>query len=63
MGMTSVRVPDEMLSRLKSAAARLRHSKGWIINDACGPDPSRQIVEMRPTAAGRLVPRVVVGLG
>ena len=34
MGMTSVRVPDEMLSRLESAAARLRRSKGWIINDA-----------------------------
>jgi DNA phosphorothioation-associated putative methyltransferase len=28
-----------------------------------GPDHSRQIVEMRPTAAGRLVPRVVAGLG
>jgi len=34
MGMTSVRVPDEMLSRLESAAARLRRSKGRIINDA-----------------------------
>jgi len=34
MGMTSVPVPDEMLSRLESAAARLRRSKGWMINDA-----------------------------
>jgi predicted transcriptional regulator len=34
MGMTSVRVPDDMLSRLESTAARLRRSKGWIINDA-----------------------------
>ena len=34
MGMTSVRVPDEMLSRLESAAARLRRSNGSIINDA-----------------------------
>ena len=34
MGMTSVRVPDDMLSRLESTAARLRRTKGWIINDA-----------------------------
>jgi predicted transcriptional regulator len=34
MGMTSVRVPDDVLSRLESTAARLRRSKGWIINDA-----------------------------
>lgn len=34
MGMTSVRVPDDMLSRLESTATRLRRSKGWIINDA-----------------------------
>jgi predicted transcriptional regulator len=34
MGMTSVRVPDDMLSRLESTAVRLRRSKGWIINDA-----------------------------
>ena len=34
MRRTSVRVPDDLLSRLESAAARLRRSKGWIINDA-----------------------------
>ncbi len=34
MGMTSVRVPDDIMSRLESTAARLRRSKGWIINDA-----------------------------
>lgn len=33
------------------------------IHVSYGPDHSRQIVEMRPTAAGRLVPRVVAGLG
>jgi len=32
------------------------------IHVSYGPDRSRQIVEMRRTAAGRLVPRVVVGL-
>lgn len=33
------------------------------IHVSYGPDHSRQIVEMRPTAAGRLVPQVVAGLG
>jgi predicted transcriptional regulator len=34
MGMTSVRMPDDLLRRLDSTATRLRRSKGWIINDA-----------------------------
>lgn len=34
MGMTSVRMPDELLSQLNQAAVKLRRSKGWIINDA-----------------------------
>ena len=34
MGMTSVRMPDELLERLEATAAKLRRSKGWIINDA-----------------------------
>ena len=34
MGMTSVRMPDDILQRLDATAARLRRSKGWIINDA-----------------------------
>ncbi|VAW71929.1 hypothetical protein MNBD_GAMMA12-2959 [hydrothermal vent metagenome] len=34
MGMTSVRMPDELLSQLEEAAEKLRRSKGWIINDA-----------------------------
>ena len=34
MGMTSVRMPDELLSQLEQAAEKLRRSKGWIINDA-----------------------------
>lgn len=34
MGMTSVRMPDDLLQRLDSMATRLRRSKGWIINDA-----------------------------
>ncbi len=34
MGMTSVRMPDELLSKLDQAAEKLRRSKGWIINDA-----------------------------
>jgi predicted transcriptional regulator len=34
MGMTSVRMPDDLLQQLDSTATRLRRSKGWIINDA-----------------------------
>ncbi len=34
MGMTSVRMPDDLLENLEATAARLRRSKGWIINDA-----------------------------
>ncbi len=34
MGMTSVRMPDELLARLEATAEKLRRSKGWIINDA-----------------------------
>ncbi|MBT3203742.1 MAG: ribbon-helix-helix protein, CopG family [Gammaproteobacteria bacterium] len=34
MGMTSVRMPDELMSQLEQAAEKLRRSKGWIINDA-----------------------------
>ena len=34
MGMTSVRMPDELMERLEQAAARLRRSKSWVIKDA-----------------------------
>lgn len=34
MGMTSVRMPDELLDQLEKTAEKLRRSKGWIINDA-----------------------------
>ena len=34
MGMTSVRMPDELLSKLEQTAEKIRRSKGWIINDA-----------------------------
>ena len=34
MGMTSVRMPDELLEQLQETAEKLRRSKGWIINDA-----------------------------
>ena len=34
MGMTSVRMPDELLNRLENAAEKLRRSKSWIIKDA-----------------------------
>ena len=34
MGMTRVRMPDDLLEHLEATAVRLRRSKGWIINDA-----------------------------
>lgn len=34
MAITSIRMPDELMSRLEKAAAHLRRSKGWLINDA-----------------------------
>jgi predicted transcriptional regulator len=42
MGMTSVRVPDDMMKRLESAATRLRRSKGWVIKDALREYLSRE---------------------
>lgn len=34
MGMTSIRMPDDLMQRLDVASERLRRAKGWIINDA-----------------------------
>ncbi len=34
MGMTTVRMPDDLMQRLDAASERLRRAKGWIINDA-----------------------------
>lgn len=34
MGMTSVRLPDEIQDKLEQTAERLQRSKGWIINEA-----------------------------
>ena len=34
MAMTSVRMSDELMGRLETAAEKLRRSKGWLINDA-----------------------------
>jgi predicted transcriptional regulator len=49
MGMTSVRMPDDLIQRLDAAAARLRRSKGWIINDAV-----REYLEREDTRLRRL---------
>lgn len=42
MGMTSVRMPDELLDQLEQTAVKLRRSKGWIINDAVREYLSRE---------------------
>jgi predicted transcriptional regulator len=34
MGMTSVRMPDDLMSQLEETAEKLQRSKGWVINDA-----------------------------
>ncbi len=34
MGMTSVRMPDELMERLELVADDMRRSKGWVIKDA-----------------------------
>ena len=34
MGMTSVRIPDELLEKLSQTAIRRKRSKSWLINDA-----------------------------
>jgi len=34
MGMTSVRMPDDLMSQLEETAKKLQRSKGWVINDA-----------------------------
>lgn len=34
MGMTSVRMPDELLNQLNLVSKKLKRSKGCIINDA-----------------------------
>lgn len=47
MGMTSGRMPDELLQRLDVTAARLRRSKGWIINDAVREYLEREEIQQR----------------
>ena len=47
MGMTSVRMPDDLLQRLDSTATRLRRSKGWIINDAVREYLAREDLRQR----------------
>jgi len=34
MGVTSVRLTDELQERLEETAERLRRSKGWVISEA-----------------------------
>lgn len=47
MGMTSVRMPDDLLQRLDATATRLRRSKGWIINDAVREYLAREDLRQR----------------
>jgi predicted transcriptional regulator len=47
MGMTSVRMPDDLMERLDATAARLRRSKGWVINDAVREYLEREELQQR----------------
>ncbi len=47
MGMTSVRMPDDLMQQLDATAVRLRRSKGWIINDAVREYLEREDVRRR----------------
>jgi predicted transcriptional regulator len=49
VGMTSVRMPDDLMDRLATTAARLRRSKGWVIKDAV-----REYLEREDLRAQRL---------
>ena len=49
MAMTSVRMPDELMSRLEKTSEDLRRSKGWLINDAV-----REYLEKQELKAKRL---------
>lgn len=67
MGMTSVRMPDDLLSQLDQAAKLLRRSKGWIINDAVKEylareeRKARMLEETREALADIKAGRVVEG--
>ena len=56
MGMTSVRMPDDLTQRLDATAARLRRSKGWIINDAVREYLEREDLRQRRDEETREAP-------
>ena len=47
MGMTSVRMPDELMNRLERTAEQLRRSKGWVIKDAVEAYVAREELKLR----------------
>lgn len=49
MGVTSVRLPDDLQAQLEETADRLRRSKGWIICEALS-----EFVEKEERAVARL---------
>lgn len=49
MGVTSVRLSDELQARLEETAERLRRTKGWVISEALA-----EFVEKEERAAERL---------
>lgn len=47
MGMTSVRMPDELMDRLEKTAEKMQRSKGWIIKDAVKEYLAREELKQR----------------
>ena len=53
MGMTSVRMPDELLERLTNTADQLHRSKAWIINNAVEAYLSQEELKQKRKEATR----------
>jgi predicted transcriptional regulator len=53
MGMTSDRMPDDLLEQPSATATRLRRSKGWIINHAVREYLGREELRQRRDAETR----------
>ncbi len=47
MGMTRVRIPNELLDRLERTAKKLQRSKGWVIKDALEDYLAREELRQR----------------
>ncbi len=47
LGVTSVRIHDDLKKRLEKVSKKLRHSKGWVMNEALREYLDHQDLEER----------------